>query len=316
MTSRDCRRLIETMRLDPRMRLVSMAARGLWLALADALLRLPDPGVGRLAGRVLSVAELGLLVNADRAAMATYETQETEPETQGETKTETGHGTQAKTQLETWIEELVGVGLAAREADGAVSVEVPVSHDARAVAARQNGSAGGRPRRGETAAQAAARRQGNLLLPVAGDRAAKTQAETDAPTRTTTTTTTIEETTKSRTSALALMDEIAELARLDPARGLYDATAVTRWLSDGIARETILAVVRRVVSRDGYDPRRVRTLKFFDPAIRDDVARAEIPVVTASSAPVSDADRAWLAEMRGWQANGCVGESPKRRKAA
>ena len=109
MVSRSC---------NPKLRIVPLAARGLFMMLVDVLEQLPGQTLS-CNDRPASAAEIARMVSA--------------PET----------------EVETHLKTLVETGLLVRkQADGAISMPEAPSMD-QAVSARQNGALGGRPHAAE-----------------------------------------------------------------------------------------------------------------------------------------------------------------------
>jgi hypothetical protein len=261
-----CARLLAAVETDPRLRTLPLAARMLFLLVAEAAARSPVPGL--LPFR--ETARVSLLVSAS------------------ETETET--------QLETLRRE----GLIRDEGQG-IGVPLLLDVPARADAARRNGAAGGRPRKGESAEAARERRQREMLLPLpaapgaaapgAAGKPTETQAGKPAPIiiSTISTATASEEGEGSAREApawVSLGAELAALAGLDPARGGYDFRPVQGWLAAGHAPDAIRAAVQRVAAQPGYAASRVWTLKFFDQAVQRE------RFIPAAPAAMSAAERA------------------------
>jgi hypothetical protein len=226
-----CARLIAAVEGDPRLRTLPLAVRMLFLLVAEAAARSPVAGLLPFG----ETRRVSLLVSA--------------PET----------------DVETGLETLIAEGLLRRQ-DGGLGVPILLDVPPRAEVARRNGAAGGRPRKGETAEAARERRQGALLLPLAG-KPSETQAGNLAPT-TTDSSQSVSGGDARAPDWVSVGMQVAEIAGLDPARGGYDFRPVQAWLSqDYASRDDILAAVRRVASRPGYNAAKVRSLKYFDAAV-------------------------------------------------
>lgn len=267
---------------DPRLRTLPLAARMLFLLVAEAAARSPVPGL--LPFR--EPRRVSLLVSAS------------------ETETET--------QLETLRRE----GLIRDEGEG---IGVPLLLDAppRAEAARRNGAAGGRPRKGETADAARERRQREMLLPLPAAAAAK-PSETQAAKPVSLTTTTTSQVSRSSEAQegkgsareapewAVLGAEVAELARLDGARGGFDYRPVQAWLAEGATPDQVRAAVLRAASRPTYSADRVRSLGYFAKAVADERGRpAPSPAIVVrdtaeDAARVAAAQRRIEAALRGY----------------
>lgn len=285
-----CSRLLAALHADPRLRTLPLAARALWLLLAEAMLQGEAPGVLPFG----SLARVSLLVSA--------------PET----------------DIETHLETLLAEGLLTRTPDGGLACPLLVQAAARTAAARANGAAGGRPRKGETPEQARARRaQGALLLPVPG-RAAETQ-ETKPETRAAETPTTTESSISESSSPpplpvrawAAVGSQVAMRAGLDPVRQRFDYAPVREWMEAGASAELILAAVEECVARPSYVAGRVHSLRYFDRAVRERLQAASgqtSPAAPAGYVPPPPSDDYTLA-IRRWREDGMQGPPPRRSAA-
>jgi hypothetical protein len=222
--------------------------------------------------------------------------------------------------METWIGNLVDVGLLNRWADGTLALpESLIVADRATAASRRNGAVGGRPRRNETPEQARLRRaQGNLAMPIAGGRAEtqETQNETRRP-----------ETPRVRAAAAAcseslskqaapdedamkLVDEVADMAGMEPVRSVHEAGPVLALLVEGFTPDIIRETVARIVARPGYTLPR-SPLAYFAKIVREDAETAGL----ARSKPAEDPARAteiraYLAAVERWKAEGSNGDAP------
>jgi hypothetical protein len=245
-----CSRLFAALRDDPRLATLPFLPRALFLLLADAATRAPSPGVLPFS----DTRRVSLLVSC------------------------------SETEAETGLETLETEGLIRREA-GALVVPLIADAATRSEVARRNGSGGGRPRKGETREQYLARRQGEILLPIATGPALKpseTQPVNQAEkpyTSTSEVKSPLEESGSDRARDgfphVALGIELAALAGMDGARGGFDYRPVQAWLNAGHAPEVIREAVQAVVSRPGYQPGKAWSLKFFDQAVGQAAAEAK-----------------------------------------
>src|SRR5690242_8558554 len=112
---------------DPRLRVIPLGARGLFLSLEPELARMPDRAFC-MGQRAATVAEIALLVSAPEAEVEAH--------------------------LPILLEAQL---LCRRMSDGALMLPSDCRDD-QAMAARHNGALGGRPRRGETSDEARLRR--------------------------------------------------------------------------------------------------------------------------------------------------------------
>jgi hypothetical protein len=242
-----CARLIAAVEGDPRLRTLPLAVRMLFLLVAEAAARSPVAGLLPFG----ETRRVSLLVSA--------------PET----------------DVETGLETLIAEGLLRRQ-DGGLGVPILLDVPPRAEVARRNGAAGGRPRKGETAEAARERRQGALLLPLAG-KPSETQAGNLAPT-TTDSSQSVSGGDARAPDWVSVGMQVAEIAGLDPARGGYDFQPVQAWMAEGASAERILAAVRGVASRPSYSAAKVRSLRYFDRAVEAERASPS----WAASARVED----------------------------
>src|SRR4051812_11058040 len=111
---------------DPRLRVIPLAARGLFLSLKSELARMPG-GAFCMGQRAATIAEVARLVSAPEA------------------------------EVEAGLQILLEVQLLCRRAaDGALMLHSD-REDNQAATARRNGALGGRPRQGETSDEARVR---------------------------------------------------------------------------------------------------------------------------------------------------------------
>jgi len=271
-----CDRLRQRIATDPRLVTLPMAAKWLWLSLAEraaehpgGVLPLGSPPFGFLAG-------IAMLIQA------------------------------AETEIETQWETLVARGLALRDGDAVVIPGLEAA-PGRSAAARANGGLGGRPRKGETPETARLRRaQTAMLLPVEGGAAKPSETQAEKPP---TTSSNSESTGSGRAgnparevSHSALGAELAELAGLDPIRQRFDYAPVREWIQAGITPATLRRAFARVVERDTYVAGHIRTLRYFDKAVHE--AHAEVPQ-SGSGASGAGFPMIPAATILAWVENGC-----------
>lgn len=269
----DCSALLDAARNDLRLRAVPAAARWLWLMLADQLLRFPET-------RISSAAEIALMISL------------------------------AETDAETHLETLLQTGLLLRRGNGTLGVAL-----AEAPSLRRG--IGGRPRKGETEAAYQDRQRSMRLLGVhqGGAAAAETRetpVETPSRARACLAASAEEEASKQDAPGFAeLGGELAEMARLDPARGTYDFAVVKDWLARGATAELLREVVGRVADRWNYRAPERAGLRYFAPMVAEALA--------ARPASLSAADRALRAHndaLAAWINAGQIGPRPVRSDAA
>ena len=242
-----CARLLAAVQDDPRLRTLPLSARMLFLLVAEAAARSPVFGVLPFA----ETSRVSLLVSA------------------------------SETEVETQMETLRREGLIASGEGGGLLVPLLAEAPPRTEAARRNGAAGGRPRKGETAEAARLRRsQSAMLLPIRGGETQETQAAKSVSTTTTVklvsqSVSGLEGESSARGDAdawVSLGDELVEIVGLDPARGTFDFRIVREWMQEGRSAETIRAAVTRVVARPSFRREAVRSLGYFSQAVREQSA--------------------------------------------
>jgi hypothetical protein len=243
-----CSRLLARAASDAAFRLLPAPARLLWFDLVTAALAAPVPGRLRFLGSV--PASVSVLVS------------------------------RPETDVRTDLAQLVTLGLLEIEPDE-TELWLPGVKEraARAEAARRNGTAGGRPRKGETPQQMRERRQGEMLLSMPGGAPADapekpTETKPGNPLARATTSTSLEVRSSGGSPPppareetppwVSLGLELAEIAGLDPARGGYDFRPVQTWLNQGRTPDTIRAAISAAASRPGYQPGKVMSLRYFD----------------------------------------------------
>lgn len=264
-----CGRLMALVEGDPRLRTLPLAARMLFLLVAEAATRAAVPGLLPFA----EPRRVSLLVSA------------------------------SETEVETQLETLIAEGLLRRQ-DGGLGVPALLDAPPRAEIARRNGAAGGRPRKGETREAARERRQAEMMLVVPGGaKPSETQAPEPVQPRTTTTevqsVVVVSPEPPARDAApewVLLGQELAQLARLNPTMP-WDARPVQGWLASGLTAAQVRAAVRRVVERSGYDPMRVRSLGYFRQAVEEQRGIV-VPAASAPAAPMdAEAEAALVASL-------------------
>ncbi|MBW6399996.1 hypothetical protein KPL78_19200 [Roseomonas sp. HJA6] len=214
-----------------------------------------------------------------------------------------------ETDVETDLAALADLGWLDLDEDGR-SVALPgvKAASARTEAARTNGLRGGRPRKGETRETARERRQGTLMLPMAGGAAETQETETEPrpeSSRAAAKPIAIEKKeaadAREETDWVALGAELFVLAGLDPARGHHSALPVKGWLEAGAPPDLIREVVRTVAARPRRDGKPIGNLMYFGRAVMEalDTARAR-----PEPAAPSDWDLYQAEVMRDWESNG------------
>jgi hypothetical protein len=271
-----CANVLDALRRDPRLRIIPLGARALFILLAEALEQLPGRAFC-LGNRPGSTAEIALMVSA------------------------------SETEVETHLESLLECQLLIRRAtDGALTMpEMPAAD--HATAARQNGGLGGRPRSGETSEQARARRaQGHFKLPIIGGQS-ETQETQEKPNRANppracATTTKLKELIKQSCDVSDFAAEMARVAGVDPGRRTLDSRPITGWFDDGIPQSLIHKTIADVARRESYSAGEVHSFRYFDKPIREAHARQPQP-----GNPVS---KARADQWEAWINGGCQGSKP------
>lgn len=220
----------------------------------------------------------------------------------------------SETDIETDLAALVDLGWLDLDDDGrGVSLPGVQAATARVEAARSNGLRGGRPRKGETREAARDRRQGTMMLPIAGGTSETHGTETEPngeSSRAAAKPIAIEAKqaadAREETNWVALGMELGEIAGLDAARGRWTCQDVQGWLAAGATPDMIRDVVRTVAARPRRDGRPIGSLKFFDAAVRDAIDRAAPPPPPAAR-PTSGYEAAF----RRWKESGAQGAPPR-----
>lgn len=277
-----CEKLFRRLEEDVRLRTLPMGAQMMWLRLVR--LAASTPGFD---GALHFGSEFGFLVAVSLAVSC------------------------AETEAETHLAALERRGLVLRGEDGASLVIPDVEPAAaRSEAARINGLRGGRPRKGESREAYRERRQGNLLLAVAGgaEAHAETQAEpNDESSRAAAVASSSGKEAAAVREALewvSLGQELVVIAGLDPARGGWNLMPVKGWMDAGVPADVIRETVRAVAARPR--PKPIGSLQFFHRAVMEahEAARA------AEAPPVRHEPCGYEAALREWQRNGAQGVPP------
>ncbi len=276
-----CRRLLDAVKTDFRLKTLPASVRFLWLMLVDGLAQQPEPGVFMMGSRPGSDAEIAAAVSM--------------PET----------------DVETGLQTLLDVGLLERRENGAIAVP-DASQMRRAAQNRQNGGLGGRPRRGESPDQARLRRsQGHLPLAIVGG-AGETQRNPDetetglAGVRGLPAAAEEEKASKPREvspdDAHSLAGELAEIGRFSPSLA-WHAGPVANWLRmPGVTADVLRAGFAEVAGRGSYKPPGAG-FGYFERMVPEWAAKAR---AAAPDEPASEDERAfqraaeaWIADQRG-----------------
>lgn len=266
-----CSRLLAHVKDDPRLRTLPLAARMLWVLLAEAMARPGFDGVLPFS----DTARVSLLVST------------------------------SETEVKTHLETLIGEGLLLREGD---MLACPMLREAalRTTSARRNGAVGGRPRKGETAEEARLRRmQGEILMPLpkpSEPRNWETASAGVSP-RTTTTET---DTTQSHAWQKLAQDAI-RVAGLQLKRP--DWTVARDWLAAGQSPEQVLGLISDIAERPGFDAGKVTSLRYFTPAILRQ-AQAPEASAPAPISFNRDGDSPLALAIRAWEERGRAGPCP------
>lgn len=247
MTKRSNNKLLEVLD-NPLMATLEPDTRMLWLDIARVLQK---------AG--ISVLRFGIEVLKPKSLLRLLNRPETETET----------------DLETKITKLCERGFLRLESDGAISCPLLAAAQTRAEINRANGLRGGRPRKdGQPPGQR------TMLLPLQGGVKVETEktetqtkpAETDAHTSSKT----INNSNDSKVSDAEYHDTgraVLDAIGIDPARSFLHYGHVMSWLQAGASKELIVEVITRIMARPGASAERVKSLKFFDAAIRDELTK-------------------------------------------
>ena len=219
-----------------------------------------------------------------------------------------------ETDIETDLAALVELGWLEIDDDGrGVALPGVQAASARAEAARINGLKGGRRRNGETLEAMRARKQGSLMLPIAGGAGETNETETEPNTESSRAAAKpIAREAKQAADAreetdwVALGMELGDIAGLDTARGRWTCQDVKGWLDAGATPDLIRDVVRHRVSTRKPELGPIGSLKFFTKAVLEAIDRAAPPPPPAIR-PASG----YEAALRQWKENGAHGAPPR-----
>jgi hypothetical protein len=170
--------------------------------------------------------------------------------------------------FETQINNLVSVGLLAKNADGTISCPILINSKTRADASRINGLKGGSPKKMQEK-EAIAREQ----LPAGRRRQITRGAGNENPSANdttyllTTVTKEVEVSASETDDFVKIGQEAFDAAGLDPVRSMANFGIVKQWLADGADRDMIVDVVKRKTHS------KVTTLNYFTAAIREEIAK-------------------------------------------
>jgi hypothetical protein len=272
-----CTQLRQRIATDARLATLPMAAKWLWLSLAERAAETPDGQVS-LGSAFGFFAGIAMLIQV------------------------------AEPEVETHWETLAARGLVQRQGDAFTVPDLPAT-GTRAAVSRANGGFGGRPRRGESPEAARLRRaQAHMMLPVQGGAAKPSETQDENPTTTTESRESVSsgaEKPRRDTAHAVLGAEIASLAGLDPIRQRFDYQPVRAWLDAGHSPALIRSVVAEVTARPSFNAAKVNTLAYFTPIIEQARAEAAPPTPRAQESgtlsPKAQAITAWLARGGDWE---------------
>lgn len=176
-------------------------------------------------------------------------------------------------ETETYLEKLLETGLLVRTEAGGLACPAMEGLLARTSRAAENGRKGGRPRRGETAQEAWQRRQGHLALPIAGGRP---EAGPENPGKPKPESSRASDQILQRESShldarelVGLVEELAQIAGMDPARGGYNGAPVRGWLARGATPALLRDVVATVAGRAASP---IGSFAYFNRAVEEALA--------------------------------------------
>lgn len=280
-----CDHILDTMRHDPRMRLVPAAARYLWMALADSWARLADPGVFKMGSRIGNLQDIAMLVSM------------------------------AEPDVKTCMGNLTETQLITQDADGAYRIGTVVASVKASVSAQNGRKSLGRPRNGETPDQY----QMRLMRVVQGGGGAVSETQekpdTENPPHARVAAaklSSIESKAKPAASAcdvVALGNQLAEIAGLDPVRGVFNFRPIDAWLSQGATPDLVIDVVQGVASRSSYVP--PQTLGYFTKAVLEAVEQDRKRPAPAGQVVERSDLREYLANVERWRNGGMMGQAPE-----
>lgn len=281
-----CERMLAQVSNDPRLVLGPVVARFVWMMLLRLLREAPEPGILRFPR---SVSDSGTQGVTDIETRSIARLVAVDPD-----------------EAASALAYLVEAGLLVRR-DGALCLPEAEEAGRRAAIARENGRKGGRNKKN---GDPPVTRQGRLLLAIDGSKPetqeTRMATEAETPSRTGAPTAAASASKEESKQLVALGDELAEIAGLDPANGGYNYGPVQAWIAAGVSADAMRAGVRRVVQRPGW--KGCRSLGYFDLAVREEHARAK-----PTGDTLSPAKRDHLRRLEAWNGQG---EMPQLREDA
>ncbi|GBQ93817.1 hypothetical protein [Gluconobacter albidus] len=223
--------------------------------------------------------------------------------------------TYAKTQLLTWDRDAQTIGLPAS-----------LQPSRRAIASRENGRKGGRPRKNAAVTPQNDPRQRTAIMPISGGKAVS--AENPAKTRLTGTRDKLSLASKSSSEDKLKLDGLMsrigpkafEAAGFDPSRDMpnwgvsrvWIAAALAKGMTEDDAERLIVAVVRDVADRQRVKGNPASHMGYFSKAVEAAIARGDIPEAP-KTAEERKAARAWEAALKDYRQRLAYGETGLRR---
>lgn len=291
------RRLLDMATTDLRLMELGDALTMLWLRLVKAILEYGTDGV-LVTGQgdapsLAAIAQFRLLTD--------------------ETYLKTCLETYAKTRLITWDETQGTIGLP--------DVAMP---SRRAIASRENGKKGGRPRKNDNPTPQNDPRQRHAIMPISGGRSMQQETQHETRDATAAPKLSLACTDQSQDKLKARVDNLFrrlgplafEAAGFDPARdrgnwGIvrqYVADALAAGLSDDEAERLILGEIAKVVARLAAKGGKPGHLGYFKAAIEQAIARRDVPAPVLASAADYEAKRLFEADQRQWTRDQIAGK--------
>lgn len=229
-----CAKILDQLRMDPRLRALPLATRAVWVEVLAALAAFaPTGAISFLHPVPVSVARwLGI----------------------------------AESEAETELGNLVAAGLLVVDEGGKrlASPELQQAADRSAIN-RANGLKGGRPKKYAIAGQR------EIMLPIDGGKSKVTEPETEPGSPSDMLDREREKIDHGEVDWVSLGHEVGAPIGLDPARGFVDCRPVQAWLAEGLTPERIRSVAAEVAGRA---KRPISHLSYFTPAMRQAAAEA------------------------------------------
>lgn len=279
--------LLTQLRQDPRLRVIPPAARFLWLALADTVMRLAQSGAFVVGSRIGTADDMAAVF-----AMS-------------------------KPEVETQLGFLLETQAVTQREDGAWVIPDAIAASAQMSRSAENGRKSlGRPRKNEDRDQYRLR----LLARVNGGSESSKLKPDDNPPRVgvraasflpskINSFTKEKEGCLTRDSVTQLVVQLSRIAGIEPEPNIA-AGLVKTWLRDGATVDQLVETITKVAERTTYRP--PANIAYFNPRIRELIDQQAEPTQTVSVNPhLALARKQFTEELERFQDQGCYGEMPR-----